>query len=150
MGIATYFEYLFGGFAIPVMITAFIAFMGFLLAAFFVQKYVKKFYIAGVPEGWKYFYIGLILNALHQLLEVIYTFGIIGGTLSILFFSIFQIVAAGILVYGLYLIRKEINIGMVPGMPLEIEEELPPEIEETNKPKKAKKNLEDELDIKED
>ena len=112
--------YMFGELVIPVLISSFIAFIGFTLGTFFVYKHVKKFYIAEIPKGWKFFYIGLLLNALTQLVEVIYTFLTLMSELLIIFFLIFQLIAAFVLVYGLYLLIKEIQIeSMVPEIPIE-------------------------------
>ncbi len=89
-----------------------IAIVGFLLSGIFIRLYNRKFFEVGeIPKGWKFFYIGLILSSLYQLLKVPFTYKWVYGDSNIVLFLIFQIIAVWILVYGLNLMKKEITIG---------------------------------------
>jgi len=83
----------------------------FVIAGIFIYLYYKKFYSVGeAPKGWKFFFIGLVLSGLYQLLKIPFTYNWIYGDFFILLFLIFQIFAVGILVYGLYLLKKEVAV----------------------------------------
>jgi len=102
----------FGGFSSLVLFSSLIAIIGFFLAGIFIRKYNKKFFEVGeIPKGWRFFYTGLILASLYQLLKVPFTYKWVYGDANIVLFLIFQIIAVWILVYGLNLMKKEISIG---------------------------------------
>lgn len=101
----------FGDLSIMVLISSFIAIIGFLAAGFYVREYFKNFFgVTEAPKGWLYFFYGLVLSSLYQLLKVPYTYEWIYGDIFIILFLIFQVVAIGVLAYGLYLMNKEIDI----------------------------------------
>ncbi|MDD5416850.1 MAG: hypothetical protein PHU12_02630 [Candidatus Aenigmarchaeota archaeon] len=123
MGITSGFLELFGGVQWTNPITAFgdlsgvvlessiIAILCFFAAGAFIYLYYKKFYSVGeIPRGWKFFFIGLMLSALYQLMKIPFTYNWIYGDFFILLFLIFQMFAVGVLVYGLYLLKKEVAI----------------------------------------
>ena len=94
-----------------VLQSSIIAIAGFFIAAIFLYLYYKRLYgISEVPRGWKYLLVGLVLNGLYQLLKVPYTYEWIYGDIFVLLFLIFQLIAISILVYGLYLLRKEVTV----------------------------------------
>ena len=101
----------FGEISNYVLIASVITILGFLAAGIFIHLYNKKFYGVGeVPKGWKMFFNGLILSSLYQLLKVPYTYEWIYGDVLTLIFLLFQVIAVGVLVYGLYLMKKELVI----------------------------------------
>jgi hypothetical protein len=100
----------FGEISNYVLLASIITILGFLTAAIFIYKYNKKFYgIGEVPKGWKIFFNGLILSSLYQLLKIPYTYEWVYGDILTLIFLVFQVIAVGVLVYGLYLMKKEIS-----------------------------------------
>ncbi len=102
----------FGILSTLVLLSSIIAIAGFFLAGLFIRQYNKKFFEVGeIPKGWRYFFIGLLLSALYQLLKVPFTYKWIYGDANIVLFLIFQIIAVWVLVYGLNLMKKEITIG---------------------------------------
>lgn len=102
----------FGELSFLVLISSIIAIIGFFLAGIFIRLYNKKFFeVGGIPKGWKYFYIGLLLVSLYQLLKVPFTYKWIYGDTNIILFLVFQIIAVWFLVYGLNLMKKEVVIG---------------------------------------
>ena len=100
----------FGEISLLLFISSLIAIIGFVIAAIYINKYNKKFYVGETPKGWKMFFNGLILVSLYQLLKVPYTYRWIYGDLFTIIFLIFQIVAVAFLAYGLYLLRKEVSL----------------------------------------
>ena len=94
-----------------VLETSIVAIIGFFIAAFFVNKYYRKFYgVTEAPKGWKMFFRGLVLSGLYQLLKVPFTYSWVTGDLPLAIFLIFQIAAIGVLLYGLYLMNKEVSM----------------------------------------
>ncbi len=101
----------FGNLSGVVLMSSVIAIACFFAAGIFIYLYYKKYYSVGeAPKGWKFFFIGLILSALYQLLKIPYTYQWVYGDIFILMFLIFQIAVVAILVYGLYLLKKEVTI----------------------------------------
>ena len=101
----------FGEMSSIVLFSSIIIMLGFLFSGIFIYLYYKKFYgVTEAPIGWKVFFIGLIFSSLYQLLKIPYTYQWIMGKVFLMLFLIFQVIAIGILVYGLYLISKEIEI----------------------------------------
>lgn len=101
----------FGEISNIVLTSSFIAIFGFLIAGVSIYLYYKKFYgVTKAPKGWKVFFIGLILNSLYQMLKVPFTYNWFYGDLMIIIFLIFQLIGIFTLVYGLYLLKKEIEI----------------------------------------
>ena len=101
----------FGSISSLVLISSIIAIIGFLAAGFYIYQYFKLFFgITEAPKGWKMFFNGLILSSLYQLLKIPYTYNWVYGDIFIILFLIFQVVAIGTLAYGLYLMKKEIEI----------------------------------------
>jgi len=101
----------FGDLSISVLLSSIIAVICFFAAGIFIYMYYKKFYSIGqIPKGWKYFFIGLILSGLYQIMKIPYTYEWIYGDTFVLIFLIFQVIVTSILVYGLYLLKKEVTI----------------------------------------
>ena len=100
------------GILTPLVIVAAIAtIVGFFIAGVFIFKYNKKLSEVGeVPKGWTYFFAGLMLNSLYQTLKVPFTFKWVFGTPYLLLFSIFQVFVVIVLVYGLYLLKKGVEL----------------------------------------
>jgi len=87
-----------------------ISIIGFYIAGIFIYKYYKKLHEVGeVPKGWNYFFIGLILSSLYQLLKVPFTYRWVYGNIYLMIFLVFQVIVATILAYGLYLLKKEVE-----------------------------------------
>lgn len=102
---------MFGEISTFVFITSIITILGFLAAGTFIYLYYKKFYGVGeVPRGWKIFFSGLILGSLYQLLKVPYTYKWIYGDMFTILFLVFQVAVIGVLVYGLYILKKEVGV----------------------------------------
>lgn len=101
---------MFGMLNFMVLASGIISIIGFYIAGIFIYKYYKKLHEVGeVPRGWKYFFIGLILSSLYQLLKVPFTYKWIYGNIYLMMFLIFQIIVVLILAYGLYLLKKEVE-----------------------------------------
>ena len=99
----------FGEFSMPVLATNIISFLGFLFAGIFVLLYTKKFYEGrDIPKSWKFFYTGLLLTALLQILEIPTMYRWIYGSLYFSAFILFQSAVVLILLYGTYLLFKEL------------------------------------------
>ncbi|HLC51150.1 MAG TPA: hypothetical protein VJH90_02120 [archaeon] len=87
-----------------------IAGLAFAACAVFVRYYYKNFYeSAEAPKGWRTFFIGLVLMALYQFLKVPFTYEWIYGDLAILVFLVYQLVAISWLVWGVYLLKREVE-----------------------------------------
>lgn len=123
MGIGGYAIGLFGGFrwnnpltafgdlSMSVLLSSIIAIACFLAAGIFIYMYYKKFYSIGeIPIGWKFFFIGLVLSGLYNILKIPYTYEWIYGDIFILIFLVFQVCVTAVLVYGLYMLKKEVTI----------------------------------------
>ncbi len=101
----------FGEISELVLASSLLLVFGFLFAALFIYLYYKKFYgITEAPRGWRIFFIGLLLSSLYQIFKIPYTYQWITGQVFVGVFLVFQVIAIGVLVYGLYLISKEIEI----------------------------------------
>jgi len=100
----------FGDISLVVLASSIIAVLGFLIATVFIHLYSKKFYVGETPKSWSMFFRGLLLVTLYQLLKVPFTYKWIYGDLFTVLFLIFQIVAISSLVYGLYLLKKEVSL----------------------------------------
>lgn len=123
MGISGYVVGLFGGFqwnnpltafgslSTSVLLSSIIAIACFLAAGIFINMYYKKSSAVGaMSKGWKFFFIGLILSGFYQILKIPYTYEWIYGDVFVAIFLIFQVAVTGVLVYGLYLLKKEVTI----------------------------------------
>lgn len=101
----------FGDLSISVLLSSIIAVLCFLTAGIFIYLYYKKSSSVGqMSKGWKYFFIGLILSGLYQIMKIPYTYEWVYGNVFVLLFLIFQVIVTSILVYGLYLLKKEVTI----------------------------------------
>lgn len=81
---------------------------GFGMAAFYIVKYLKKFYgERPIPQEWKIFWLALIWTTIHELIEVpmLYQW-VVGQVLLIVFFFI-QIIAGIYLMWGSYFLAKK-------------------------------------------
>ena len=101
----------FGELSVLVFASSLIAILGFMIAALYIRLYTKRLYVDETPRGWKIFFTGLILMFLYQVLKVPFTYNWIYGDLFTIVFLIFQIIAIFVLVYGLYELKKEVQIG---------------------------------------
>ncbi|PJB09128.1 hypothetical protein CO121_01575 [bacterium (Candidatus Gribaldobacteria) CG_4_9_14_3_um_filter_36_15] len=84
---------------------------GFGMAAYYVIKYLRRFYgQRPIPKEWKLFWLAIVWATIHELIEVpiLYQW-IIGQTLVIVFFFI-QIIAGIYLVWGTYLLAKKYSL----------------------------------------
>jgi hypothetical protein len=100
---------LFGPFGLPVLLSSIVAAAGLCAGGIFIWAYYRKFYgVAPAPAGWKTFYLGLMLNAAAQFLEVPFTYGWIDGAGLVWLYLIYQVVAAVVLVWGLWLLKREV------------------------------------------
>jgi len=101
----------FGSLSPLVLISSIIVVISFYAAGMFIYVYYKRLYEVGeVPKGWSYFLLGLVLNGLYQFLKVPFTYGWIYGNIYLTIFLIFQVIVAGIFAYGLYLLKKEVDV----------------------------------------
>ena len=101
---------LFGQFSGLVLLTSIIAILGFFISGMFIYFYYRKFYgVTEAPKGWRMFFIGLILMSFYQLMKTPYTYKLVEGDIALLIFLIFQLFVMGVLVYGLYLLKKEVE-----------------------------------------
>jgi len=103
---------LFGTLSSTVLISSLIAVSCFIAAGVFIYIYYKKLHSIGgeISKGWKYFFIGLLLCGFYQIMKIPYTYEWIYGDAFIVLFLIFQVFVTGMLVYGLYLLKKEVTI----------------------------------------
>lgn len=80
---------------------------GFAAAAFFIIKYLRKFYgERPVPQEWKLFWLAMVLATIHELIEVPILYQWIVGQLLLIVFFIIQVVAGIYLIWGCYLLAK--------------------------------------------
>lgn len=85
--------------------------IGFFISGIFIYLYYKKFYeVTEAPKGWKFFFMGLILSGLYHLLKIPFTYKWIYGDIFTLLFLVFQVIVVVILIYGLYLLKKSIQL----------------------------------------
>jgi len=98
----------FGPFSIPVLISSIIAAVGMGMGGIFIWRWYKKFYgIAPASFGSKLLYAGLLLIGLQQLLEVPFTYNILGGSGSIVGYQVIELASAVVLFGGFWLLERE-------------------------------------------
>lgn len=81
---------------------------GFALAAYYITKYLRKFYgERPVPQEWKMFWMAIVLTTVHELIEVPILYQWIIGQVLLVAFFIIQVVAGIYLIRGSYLLAKK-------------------------------------------
>lgn len=81
---------------------------GFLMAAIYIIKYLKKFYGERlIPEEWKIFWWAMVWGTIHELIEIPILYQWIVGQLVVIVFIIIQIIAGIFLIRGSYLLSKK-------------------------------------------
>jgi hypothetical protein len=81
---------------------------GFAFAAFYIIKYLRKFYGTRIiPQEWKIFWLALIWATIHELIEVPLLYQWVVGQVLLIVFFIVQIIAGIYLVWGAYLLAKK-------------------------------------------
>lgn len=81
---------------------------GFGMAAYYIIKYLKKFYgERPIPEEWKFFWLAMVWMTAHELIEVPILYQWIIGQILLIVFFIIQMVAGIYLVRGSYLLAKK-------------------------------------------
>ena len=99
----------YGGVGGLLLNSSIIAFLGFLSAGIFINFYYKKYYgVEEAPKAWRIFFQGLILVSIYHLFKIPFTYGWLYGNLFISMFLIYQVIAVGVLAYGLLLMIKEL------------------------------------------
>lgn len=81
---------------------------GFVAAAFYIIKYLRKFYgERQVPVEWKFFWWAMVWGTIHELIEVpiLYQW-VVGQILVVVFFAV-QVISSIYLIYGSYLLAKK-------------------------------------------
>jgi hypothetical protein len=81
---------------------------GFGMAAYYIVKYLKKFYgERPIPEEWKTFWWAMVWGTVHELIEVPILYQWIVGQLVVIAFILIQIIAGIYLIRGSYLLAKK-------------------------------------------
>jgi hypothetical protein len=81
---------------------------GFGMAAYYIVKYLKKFYgERPIPEEWKTFWWAMVWGTVHELIEVPILYQWTVGQLVVLAFIVIQIIAGIYLIRGSYLLAKK-------------------------------------------
>jgi len=84
---------------------------GFAMAAFYIIKYLKKFYgERPTPQEWKIFWLALIWMTIHELIEVPILYQWVVGQVLLIAFFFIQIIAGIYLVWGSYLLAKKYSL----------------------------------------
>ena len=84
---------------------------GFGMAAFYIIKYLKKFYgERPIPREWKVFWIALVWATVHELIEVPLLYQWVVGQALLIVFFVVQVVAGIYLVWGTYLLAKKYSL----------------------------------------
>ena len=81
---------------------------GFGVAAYWIIKYLKKFYgQRPIPEEWKFFWMAMVWSTVHELIEVPILYQWIVGQVLLITFFIIQVVAGIYLIRGSYLLATK-------------------------------------------
>jgi len=81
---------------------------GFGMAAYYIIKYLKKFYVERpIPEEWKVFWWAMVWATVHELIEVPILYQWIVGQVLVIVYFIVQVVASIYLIRGSYLLTKK-------------------------------------------
>ena len=81
---------------------------GFGMAAFYIVKYLKKFYgERPIPEEWRNFWLAMIWGTVHELIETLLLYQWVVGQVLLVIFFIVQVVAGIYLIKGSYLLAKK-------------------------------------------
>jgi len=81
---------------------------GFGMAAYYIIKYLKKFYgQRPIPEEWKVFWWAMVWATVHELIEVPILYQWIVGQVLVIVYFIVQVVASIYLIRGSYLLTKK-------------------------------------------
>lgn len=108
MAVADWLLTIFGPFSIPVLLSSTISAIGLIIGGIFIWKWYKKFYgIAPASFGSKMLYMGLILIGLQQLLEVPFTYMVVGGAALVVSYQLLELFGAGIMFGGFWLLERE-------------------------------------------
>jgi len=84
---------------------------GFLLGAYWIIKYLKKFYAERpIPEEWKVFWLAIVWGTIHELIEVPILYQWIVGQVLLIVFFIVQVIASIYLIRGSYLLAKKYTV----------------------------------------
>jgi len=81
---------------------------GFGMAAYWVIKYLKKFYAdRPIPEEWKFFWLAMVWGTVHELIETPLLYQWIIGQFFLVLYFVVEIVAGIYLIRGSYLLAKK-------------------------------------------
>jgi len=81
---------------------------GFGAAAYWIIKYLKKFYgERPIPVEWKMFWMAMLWGTVHELIEVPILYQWIVGQILLIAFFVIQIVAGIYLLGGSYLLANK-------------------------------------------
>lgn len=81
---------------------------GFGAAAYYVIKYLRKFYgERPIPEEWRVFWLAMVWGTVHELIEVPLLYQWIVGQIWLIIFFIIQVISGIYLIKGSYLLAKK-------------------------------------------
>lgn len=81
---------------------------GFVMAAYYIIKYLRKFYgERPVPQEWKVFWWAMVWGIIHELIEVPLLYQWVVGQILLILFIIIEIVSGIYLIWGSYLLAKK-------------------------------------------
>lgn len=81
---------------------------GFLLAAYFIIRYLKKFYGGRpIPREWNLFWWAMVWGTIHEVWEMASIYHLVSGTLVKPIFFVIQMIAGIYLIAGSYLLAKK-------------------------------------------
>ncbi len=80
----------------------------FVLAAWFVIRYLKKFYgERQIPKEWVVFWWAFVFYSLHEIVEMIGLYQWIHGQVFVFLYFSIEIIAVVLLTWGCYLLVKK-------------------------------------------
>ena len=96
------------GFSLYVLLVHIPIVFGFLMGAYWIIKYLKKFYAERpIPEEWKIFWLAIVWATIHELIEVPILYQWVVGQVLLIVFFIVQAIASIYLIRGSYLLAKK-------------------------------------------
>ncbi|MFH1036729.1 MAG: hypothetical protein V1756_01500 [Patescibacteria group bacterium] len=96
------------GDAVLTLVTQVLIVGGFVLAAYFIIRYLKRFYgDRPVPKEWNIFWLAVVWGTVHEVWEMAMIYRWITGLTVKPIFLVIQVIAGVYLIVGSYLLAKK-------------------------------------------
>jgi len=96
------------GDAVLTLVTQVLIVGGFLLAAYFIIKYLRRFYgDRPIPKEWNIFWLAVVWGTVHEVWEMAMIYGWVTGLAVKPIYLVIQIIAGIYLIIGSYLLAKK-------------------------------------------